>query len=614
MPPLTAEMLLVFGLVGVALLSFVTEALPPDTTAIGVLVALAVLEPWTGVSTAEAIAGFASPATVTIVAMYVLSEGVRQTGVVDRLGVALARATGGDERRLLGATVGTASLTAGFVNNTPVVAVFVPMITGVAERARVSPSKLLLPLSYAAMLGGTLTLVGSSTNLLASDLSRRLLDHPIGMFEFTPLGVLVVVAGTAYLLTVGRALTPARIPVDADLTEAYDLEAHLSRVVVRESSELVGRQVDAVVEEIEAVEAFDADLLQLTRDDDTYSLPSPDRVVEAGDSLVVRATLQDLNRLAGTYGLRQLSREAVVAADLRDGMGTLAEALVPPDSRFAEETVAEARLERHFHTVVLAVKRGDDLLREGLDDLVLHPGDTLLLRTTPPTLEYLRETGDLLVTYDPTRAVPGPDAGEATAEPLGPRAPVALAILAGVVLLGGLGVVPVVIAALGGVFAMVATDCLTPADAYDAVSWNVVFLLAGVLPLGVALQATGGDAFIAAALVGVADVVPVVVVLALFYLLTGLLANVITPVASVVLMIPVAVDTATRIGANEFAFLLAVTFAASGAFMTPIGYQTNLMVYGPGGYRFTDYLRVGAPLQLFLTLVVTAGIVALFGV
>jgi di/tricarboxylate transporter len=161
---------------------------------------------------------------------------------------------------------------------------------------------------------------------------------------------------------------------------------------------------------------------------------------------------------------------------------------------------------------------------------------------------------------------------------------------------------------------MVVTGCLTAPDAYDAVSWNVIFLLAGVLPLGVAMQQTGGDALIAAALVGVADVLPVLAVLALFYLLTAVLASAITPVATVVLLIPIAVDTASRIGADGFAFLLAVTFASAGAFMTPIGYQTNLMVYGPGGYRFTDYLRVGGPLQALLTVVVTLGIAVLYGV
>jgi di/tricarboxylate transporter len=200
-------MLLVFALITVALFLFVTERIPSDTTALAVPVALAVLEPWTRISAAEAISGFASPATLTIVAMYMLSEGIQRTGLVDRLGETLGRVTGGNERRLLAAT----GLAAGVVNNTPIVAVFIPVITNLADRYGLSPSKLLRPLSYAAMLGGTSTVVGTATNILASDLSRQLLDRPLSMFEFAKLGAVVFVAGAAYLLTVGRWLTPARL-------------------------------------------------------------------------------------------------------------------------------------------------------------------------------------------------------------------------------------------------------------------------------------------------------------------------------------------------------------------------------------------------------------------
>ena len=202
--------LVVFALIAVALTLFVTEWLPPDITAIGVLVSLAVLEPYTGVPAREAIAGFASPAVVTIVAMYILSAGVEAAGLVDGLGGRLADLTGGDEGRLLAAIVGTTGVSAGFVNNTPVVAVFIPLVTGLSDRYGLSPSKLLLPLSFAAMLGGTLTLVGTSTNLLASDISRDLLGRPFSMFTLTPVGIVVLLVGATYLLTVGRAPAPAR--------------------------------------------------------------------------------------------------------------------------------------------------------------------------------------------------------------------------------------------------------------------------------------------------------------------------------------------------------------------------------------------------------------------
>lgn len=614
LPPVTTGMALVFGLVLVAMGLFVSERFPPDVTAIGVLVALAALEPYTRVGPADAIAGFASPAVLTILSMYVLSEGVQRTGVVERLGALLGRVTGGRERRLVAATVGTTGVSAGLINNTPVVAVFIPMMTDLASRAGISRSKLLLPLSYAAMLGGTLTLIGTATNVLASDLAVQYLDRgPIGMFEFTPLGVLVLVIGGAYLLTVGRALVPARVPPDLSLTEAYELEDHLSLVTVRGASTFVGRSVREVAEILEDDEELAVDLLRIERDGEGVVAATTDRAVEAGDSLVVRSTLRDLNRLVERYTLRQFPREVVSDEDLLGERGALVEVVVRPDADLVGRTVATARLTRAFDTTVLAVKRGEELLREEIDKIELRGGDTLLLQTTPAAVRYLSDVGDVAVTRAPERPL-GPAELDAELEPLSPRTPVALGTLAGVVVVAALGLVPIVIAALGGVFVMLVTDCLSPSEAYDAVSWDVVFLLAGVLPLGVALQRTGGAELIGAVLVEVGGVLPVLAILALFYLVTGALASVITPVASLVLMAPIAIDTASRVGADGFAFLLAVTFAASAAFATPIGYQTNLMVYGPGGYRFTDFIRVGAPLQLLLAVVVPLGIAIIYGV
>ncbi len=606
--------LVVFALIAVALTLFVTEALPPDITAIGVLVSLAVLEPYTGVPATDAIAGFASTATVTIIAMYALSEGIQRTGVVERLGVYIGRATGGDETRLLAATLGTTGAAAGAINNTPVVAVFIPMVNGLAERAGISPSKLLLPLSYAAMLGGTLTLIGTSTNLLASDFAREIPGRgPIGMFEFTPLGVVVFLVGVAYLLTVGRRLTPERIKPATDLTEAFELENRLVRFEVGADSPLVGLEAETAREELaagppDAEDGTHVDLLLVERNGEAFRAQSSDRTIEPGDTLLARTTLQAANRLTEPFGLRHRSRADVSEAALEAGESELVGTVVSPDSEFVGRTVAESRLADQFDTSVLAVLRDGAVLDDAIPETTLAAGDTLLVHTTPEDLAYLREERGLV-----PMQLPEDSAATEPSAPLDPKTPVALAIMLGVIAAAALGVVPIVIAALGGVFAMVVTGCLTPADAYDAVSWNVVFLLAGVLPLGVALQRTGGAELIAGALAGVAVHVPDLGMLALCYLLTGTLAALITPVASVVLMSPIAIDTAQNIGSEPFSFLLAVAFAGSAAFATPIGYQTNLMVYGPGGYKFTDYVRVGAPLQVLLTAVVSVGIATLFG-
>lgn len=609
-PP--AEAVVVFGIIGVALVLFVTELIPNDVTAIGIIVSLAMLEPFTGIGSRDAISGFANTATITIVAMYMLSAGIQQTGLVQRLGFHLADLTDGNQKRALAATIGTTGPIAGFINNTPVVAIFVPMITDLAEKTNVSPSKLLLPLSYAAILGGTLTLIGTSTNLLASEFTAELLDRgAIGMFEFSSLGLIVLVVGLIYLMTIGWRLTPARAPVQSDLVEEFDLEDHLTRLKVTQNSIPVGMTVDELEEETKA----SVRLLQIQRGEDVFLAATTGTRLREGDELTVHGTLQEVNAFRENQRLRQLTHVQITEDTFDDtaGKDVLAKAVVPESSAYVGQTLREARLGEFHQTTPLAIRRDRKLLRNGIAETTLEAGDVLLVQTVPEAIQYFTETGDLIVIDE--------DAFDYLLEsdldkiaPLSTKTPVAVAIMAAVVGTAALDIVPIVIAALGGVFAMVLTNCLKPAEAYDAVSWNIIFLLAGVIPLGLALDRTDGSQFIAELLVATEAVLPLVGVLLLFYLMTGFLANVITPVATVVLMIPVAVDAALSLGANQFSFLLAVMFASATSFMTPVGYQTNLMVYGPGQYRFTDFVIVGGPLQILLAVVSTVGIVVLWGV
>ncbi len=607
----STDALVVFALIGVALVLFVSEVIPNDVTAIGIIFALAALEPWTQIGPRGAISGFANTATITIVAMYMLSAGIQNTGLVQRLGIHLADFTRGSDRRALMATVCTTGPIAGFINNTPVVAVFIPMISDLANKSGISPSKLLLPLSYAAILGGTLTLVGTSTNLLASEFAATLLPRgPIGMFEFTALGALILTIGIVYLMTAGKWLTPSRIPVDADLVDEFDLEDYLAQLRVGTESRVIGLTVDELNERTE----FDITVLQIRRDAEVFVATATDQRLESGDVLVVHGSLQAVNRFRETQHLSQLVRQEVTEETFVEEAApdTLAKAVVPEDSTFIGETLAEARLQEFHRTTVLAIRREGELIRTGLEEIRLEAGDLVLLQTDPDAIRYFSETWDLVVIEEGAfdRLLEG---GLEEIAPLSPKTPVAVAIMVGVVGAAALNLVSIVVAALGGVFLMVVTGCLSSADAYDAVSWNIIFLLAGVIPLGLAMEATGGAALIAEGLVATADVLPLLAVLLLFYIVTGLLSNVITPVATVVLMIPVAVDAAIRLDANGFAFLLAVMFASATSFMTPVGYQTNLMVYGPGGYEFTDFLKVGGPLQFLLAVVTTIGIAVLWG-
>ncbi|WP_435364979.1 SLC13 family permease [Haloarchaeobius sp. DYHT-AS-18] len=604
-PPPTTEMLVVFAVTIAALLLFLTELVSPDVTALGVLVSLVVLEPWTEVDANTAILGFASSATITIMAMYMLSEGVQRTGIVDQLGAFLRRVTHGDEKRVLAATVGTTGPLAGIVNNTPVVAVFIPMVTDLAEDSHLSPSKLLLPLSYAAMLGGTLTLIGTATNIVASDLASDLIEgrSGIGMFELTPLGIVVLIVGSAYLLTVAPRLIPERIEAVLDITDTYEVSDYLAQVRVRETSSLAGQRLDDAFREL----GRDLDALQLIRDDEVFITPKTDREILPGDVLTLRANLQEINRFAEEYDLRQLPREEVTGDSLSAHWirGELVEVVLPPSSGFDGETLRELSFRERFDATVMAIRRGSSVFHEQLADKTLEAGDTLLLYCRSEAVSLLEADGDLVITRSA-----GED-GQRELPELSVKTPIAISIMLWVVLAAAFTRLPIVITALAGVVAMVVTDCLDTSDAYDAVSWDVIFLLAGILPLSTALQETEAAQYLADLVVSsAATTVPVLGLVALFYLLTSLLANVITPVASVALMIPVAVGTAQQLPGtvDPFSFVLACTFAGSTAFMTPIGYQTNLMVYGPGGYKFTDYLRVGGPLQLLLLVVTTLGI------
>ena len=625
MPAVTAGTVVVFVLILAALVLFATEPVPVDVTALTILVALVLVDPVTqgmadagllagpvyvlrspgeevAAATARGLSGFASSATITVLAMFILSGGVQRTGVVQRLGERVAGLTGDSEGRQVAATIGIVSPLSGFINNTAAVAVLLPMVSDLAHKTRNSPSKLLLPLSYASMFGGMLTLIGTSTNILASELYAEFSGRPFSMFEFTQLGVVVTVVGAAYLLTVGRWLTPTRIEPEADLTSEFGLEEYLTEVVVRDDSVLVGKTVS---EGLSAAE-FDADALQLVRNGRAFAEPLEPKTIRAGDVLAVRVDRDTLVDLLDAEGLDVLADVEVTDEELEapDEASNLVEVVVAPGSRLVGESLAGMAFRQQYDATVLALRRGGELIRERMDDLTLRVGDTLLVQGASESLTRLENNPDFIVAQEIER----PDVRSS-------KTPIAVGIVAAVVGLAALTPIPIVAAALAGALGMVLTGCLRPTEVYDTVQWDVIFLLAGVIPLGLALETTGGAALIADGVVAASATLPAVAVLGLLYVITAILTNIVSNNASVVLMVPVAIEVAGQLpGDAALAFVLAVTFAASTAFMTPVGYQTNLFVYGPGGYRFTDYVRVGGPLQAIFAVVTTLGIAVFWGV
>jgi di/tricarboxylate transporter len=594
----TTEMAVVLGVVALALVLFVTEALPVDVTAILSAVLLVVLEPWTGISPAQGISGFSSPATITVLAMLILSAGVGRTGVVQTLGSRMAEFAGRDQFKQLLATVGVAGPISGVVNNTPVVAILVPVISDLAHEGGVSPSKLLLPLSYASMLGGMLTLIGTSTNILASATAERLIGRGFSMFEFTWLGAIVLVVGAVYLLTVGVRLTPERVPPNEGLLEEYEIDDYLTEVMVNPDSPLLGETISTAFGRAEGPEA-DVDVVQFVRDGRTFGEPLARKELRAGDRLRLRAARDILAQVVDIDGLSVIGTPTEPDLGEVDEEQTLVEVVVPSGSFLVGESLASATFRQRFDATVLAFRSRGTLVRDRMEDVDVQVGDTLLVQGPPSSIDRLAATREFIVAHE----VGNPDYRRE-------KAPLAIATILGVVILPALGLLDIVVSALGGVVVMVVTGVLRPPELYESVNWEVIFLLAGVIPLGIALEQSGAAALLGSLVAETATILPPIGVLWVFYLTTALVTAVVSNNASVVLMLPVAVAAAEDVGADPFAFVLAVTFAASTAFISPIGYQTNLFVYGPGGYTFADYLRVGTPLLLLLSVVTVVGIAA----
>jgi di/tricarboxylate transporter len=606
-PPLTTEILLMFAIIGIALVLFVTEPLPIDIIAIAIMFTLIVLEPWTGVDAATGVGGFASSATVTVLAMFIISEGIRRTGLVNIIGNQIAERYGTSPYKQLLAVLGLSGGTAGFINNTPVVAVMIPMVNTLSKKTGISPSKLLIPVSYVAMLGGMLTLIGTSTNILASDVSSRLIDHPFSMFEFTQLGLLVLLTGVVYFATVGRLLIPERIKMSDELIEGFEMAEYLTEVVVGEDSHLVGKTVSQCFTEIDV----DAEFIQVIRGERVFTEPLARTEIRPGDILVLRTDQESLVTIIETEGL-ELAPDAEVTDETLQGEEAemdpkteqqLVEIVISPEASILGETLETLNFRERYDATVLAIRRGGHIIHTRMDERKLRGGDTLLIQGSEESIKRFANNRSFIVAQEFTL----PDFRYK-------RIPVALSIIAAVIGLAALEILPILVSALGGIVAMVATGCVKPNEVYSAVDWSVIFLLAGLIPLGVAMEETlAADWLAAVILVATAGLSPAIV-LGLFYLFTALITNVVSNNASVVLMIPVAIEAAQSIGADPLTFVLAVTFGASTAMLTPIGYQTNLMVYGPGGYEFTDFFRVGAPLQVILAVVTTLGLLFIWGV
>jgi di/tricarboxylate transporter len=561
------------------LLSFALQWLPIEVTA---LTSLGLLLLFDLVTAEEAIAGFSNPAVITVMMMFVLSEALVQSGVISRLGHRISRWSGESGTRATLVLLLLAGVVSAFINNTAAVAVLMPVAMLVAKHFRFSPSKVLLPLSYVAIAGGTCTLIGTSTNLLVSSLAAGHGMEPFGVFEFAALGLPLLVVSLAYALLVLTRLLPARVDA-ASLTGKYQLGAYLTEVRVPEASRLIGK----TVVEVGLSERFQLNVLEIIRGPAKISQDIRSVRLAADDVLLVRGAMEDIVALKEHHGLLLLADVKLDDADLADETNVLAELQVAPRSRLLGRTLAEIDFRKRYASFVLAVNRLGEVIRDKVAMIPLQAFDILLVFGPRARVQGLQQQEDFIPLQELDVKIR-----------LSRRWWIGAAVIPLVVLLAATGLMSILKAAILGMVALLVSRAVTMPQAYKAIDWTVIFLLAAILPLGLAMEKHGLAAILGEAIADAGRPLGPVAVVALIVLATSLMTEVISNNSAAVLMVPVAFSAAAGLGVDPKPLLMGVTFAASMSFMTPIGYQTNTMVYGPGGYRFTDYVKAGVPLNL----------------
>ena len=583
-----------------AMYGFVSEKLAPDVTALLALLALLL----TGVLTPyEAFSGFSHPATISVAAVLVLSAGVESTGALTYIARRLLTPIGNSELTLTVVIMVIISSISAFVNNTAAVAVFIPVVIEVCRRTGASPSRVLMPMSHAATFGGMCTLIGTSTNLVAHEFARSYGLRGFSMFELGKVGLPMLIVGFAYILFVGRKFLPRTQPGDVLAMQLG--ERYLAELIIEPDSPWTGKEVNAEHFERD----FDVDLIGVLRGG--QALPMGDRslVFAPYDSLLVRGPLQHVLKLTAQNGLdlhrpkmfsgerepeeQDAEEPAVEKPDEKkeeDVRPQLAEVVVLTTSGLVGRTLKAARFAERFDAIVLGLRRRGEV-NERPSITPLHAGDMLLVEGKRDALQALAETRGFLVVGTPAHPEERPG-----------KLAITIATLIAVVLVVSLGFLPIVTAATAGCAVLMLTGCLRPSEAYRAIDLSLIFILAGSLALGAALNKTGITTVLADWLAGVSATTGPYLILAGFFVLAVVVSELMSNSGTVALLGPITISVAAKMGINPMALLAAITFGASAAFAMPIGYQTSLMIYGPGGYRFKDFIRMGIPLDLILAL------------
>ena len=580
------DIAILVGILVFTFTAFTLDWLPIDVVA---LTSLALLLVFDLVTPEEAISGFSNPAVITVMMMFILSHALTSTGLIRSLGRRIARLSG-DSYWVAGVTLLMISgMLSAFINNTAALAIFMPVAIQLAKHYEVSPSRILLPLSYVSIIGGTCTLIGTSTNLLVGSLAEQHGLAPIGIFEFFGLGAILFVIGAVYTVLVPMRHLPPRSD-SSSLTHKYRLTAFLTEVFVPEGSRLIGQTVvDARISE-----AFQLNVLEILRGEERIALDLRNTAIEADDQLIVRGEMENIVNFKEQFDLLLLTDAKLQDSDISDERNILAEIQLSPASRLTGQTVREVDFRRRYGCFVLALNRTGEMMRSKLASIELKQWDTLLVFGPRSRVEALYELDDFVPLQELDIRLR-----------LARNWWLSMVIIPAVVLLAAFGVMSILKASILGVVALVLTRGTTIQQAYDAINWTVIFLLAAILPLGIAMEKTGLAAMLGQGIAEAGAGFGAIGVLALVYLATALLSEIVSNNSTAVLMVPIAITTADSLGMDARPFVMAVAFGASASFLTPMGYQTNAMVYGPGSYRFSDYLVFGAPIKVLFWILST---------
>lgn len=583
---MTLQIALLLIIVAVSTVLFSLENMPVDVIALGITITLIL----TGLLPAEqAFAGFGSNTVVMIFGLLVLTAALINTGVIDLAGRELLRLTGDNPRRLLSITMVVAAALSAFISNTATTAMFVPLTLGLARRTKTNPSKLLMPLAFASILASSVTLISSSTNIVVSDLMTHYGMPPLGLLELSVVGIPIAIIGVLYMRFVGRRLIPVRDNLD-ETTVSLGLRPYLAEVLVLPDSPLIGK----TLAESGLGRDLDLTVLRVMRNDNRYLVPHAKLRLAAGDELLVKGRRDQILNVKDRVGIALKAEVTLSDPRLQSEDMQLVEVILLPQSPLTGRTLKTLRFRQRYGLQVIGINRRGQAIYRKLSKTRLRTGDQLLIQGPPTNIAALDEDNfHIIGVVDHQR-------------PNRQRAPLAIGIFAVALLLAAANVISLPVAVILGALGVFVTRCITPDEAYRAVSWKAIIVIGCMLALGRAMEYTGAATFLADQIVtGIGHLTQPVWLLTAFFALTMLLTQPMSNQAAAVLVLPIAIQTALQLDLNPRTFAVMIAVGASCSFITPLE-PACLMVYSPGRYKFTDFIRVGAPLTVLVYLIAIA--------